>query len=612
MKKFFKLGTYEIEFNEEFVNYNNLRKRFLDLSIEAYEKFKVLYKSNCLNIDDVHNKAYELGCQCISSNIDEAVSIMISYGLMHIDRNGFIDNYYAKFFTWEDDFEKVDIRYREIVLTAEQEKDYREERKAERGRWQGGGFGLSGAIGGAMQAGAMNAVTGAAHSAFNFVGNMVTSVGMNSKKEKLFTDCSTMDDLAQGIMSNVFQIHYAVVDALICNDNNFVARYPDEKNIEMSKALLNNLKTGLIPKEKQEEIIRSSVYNNPYNEEIYLYLLKAFGDENRGLEHITEFLNLNIEEEINSFIEEYFNGLPKDTEEVTFKSLEEFKKFAESINVEDISKYLDEFERILKDHDINIRTVDGILFETREEAEIARSEYNDIMEIRKMVIANSEKTIKAAIEAIEAKSFKSIIKDKYLEELNKELEEAIRFEDQLFLNDNYSISAISTEEDADKAIEELKGLVLRSMDLVEKRVEEIKEKRSLIIEEADREFVDAYFNSIVILNERDVEREVRNIRNLNVRTEKVKEEKTNYVLLKAEKIIKKHNLLLEKALKYEIRMTSIKAEKKSDKKGVFGFISKAIEKGTNIIDELQEKSEKEAWNFITNDGERTIEEIINR
>lgn len=612
MRKIFKLGTYDIEFNEEFVNYNNLRKRFLDLSIEAYEKFKVLYKSNCLNIDDVHSKAYELGCQCISRNIDEAVSIMISYGLMHIDKNGFIDNYYAKFFTWEDDFEKVDIRYREIVLTAEQEKDYREERKAERGRWQGGGFGLSGTIGGAMQAGAMNAVTGAAHSAFNFVGNMVTSVGMNSKKEKLFTDSSTMDDLAQGIMSNIFQIHYAVVDALIDNDNNFVARYPDEKNIEMSKALLNNLKTGLIPKEKQEEIIRNSVYNNPYNEEIYLYLLKAFGDANRGVEYITEFLNLNIEEEINGLIEEYFNGLPKDTEEVTFKSLEEFKKFAESINVEDISKYLDEFEKILKDHDINIRTVDGILFETREEAEIARSEYNEIMEIRKMAIANSEKTIKEAIEAIEEKGFKSIIKDKYLKELNKELEEAIRFEDQLFLNDNYSISSISTEEDADKAIAELKGIVLRSMDLVEKRAEEIQEKRCIIIEEADREFVDAYFNSIVILNESDIEREVRNIRNLNVRTDRVKEEKANYVLLKAEKIIKKHNSLLERALKYEIRMTSIKAEKKSDKKGVFGFISKAIEKGANIIDELQEKSEKEAWNFITNNGERTIEEIKNR
>lgn len=452
MRKVFKLGTYEIEFNEEFVNYNNLRKRFLDLSIDAYEKFKALYKNNCLNIDDVHNKAYELGCQCISSNIDEAISIMISYGLMHIDKNGFIDNYYSKFFTWEDDFENVDIRYREIVLTAEQEKDYREERKAARGRWQGGGFGLSGAIGGAMQAGAMNAVTGAAHSAFNLVGNMVTSVGMNSKKEKLFIDSSTMDDLAQGIMSNVFQIHYAVVDALICNNNSFVARYPDEKNIEMSKALLNNLKTGLIPKEKEEEIIRNSVYNNPYNEEIYLYLLKAFGDENRGIEHITGFLNLNIEKEINSLIEEYFRGLSKDTEEVTFKSLEEFKKFAESINFADISKYLDEFERILKEHDINIRTVDDILFETREEAEIARGEYDEIMEIRKMVIANSEKTIKAAIEAIEAKSFKSIIKDKYLKELNKELEEAIRFEDQLFLNDNYSISSINTEEDADKDV----------------------------------------------------------------------------------------------------------------------------------------------------------------
>ena len=222
MDRSFQLGTYDIEFKEEFINYNNLRKRFLDLSIEAYEKFQALYKSNCLNIDDVHNRAYELGCNCISSNIDEAIKILISYGLMHVDKNGFIDNYYSSFFTWEDEFEEVDSRYRQIVLTAEQEKAYRDERKDARGRWQGGGFGLGGAIGGAMQAGAMNAVTGAAHSAFNFVGNMVTSASINSKKEKLFAAASTFEDLAEGVMSNVYKIHYAVVEALIENHKNFL------------------------------------------------------------------------------------------------------------------------------------------------------------------------------------------------------------------------------------------------------------------------------------------------------------------------------------------------------------------------------------------------------
>lgn len=612
MDKIFRLGTYDIEFKDEFINYNNLRKRFLDLSVDAYEKFEALYKSNCLNIDDVHNKAYELGCSCILSNIDEAIGILISYGLMHVDKNVFIDTYYSKFFKWEDDFEEVDRRYREVVLTAEQEKAYREERKAERGRWQGGGFGLGGAIGGAMQAGAMNAVTGAAHSAFNFVGNMVTSVGVNSKKERLFQEPSTMEDLARGVAISVYQIHYAVVNALRDNDNNFIAMYPMDKECEMATALINNLKTGLIPKEKEEEIIKNAIYSNPYDKEIYLFLLKTLGDKSRGIDGITQFLHLDIEKDIERLVEDYYVSLSKDTEEATLKSLEAFKDFAEFINKEDISQYLNDFDKILNEHDVNIRTVDGILFETREESNRARVELEEILEIRKDVLNNSEKSIKAAIEAIEAKEFQSIIKDKHLKELNKELEEAIRFEDQLFLNDNYSLSTIISEAEADKAIEELKGLVLRSMDLVEKRVEEVEEKRRLIIEEVDRKFVEDYFNSVVILNERDVEREVNNIRNLNVRTEEVKEEKASYVLLKAEKIIKKHNSLLEKALKYEVRMTSVKVEKKSEKKGVFGFISKAIEKGANIIDELQEKSEKEAWDFITNNGERTIDEVKNR
>ncbi|GEM_PF-2414470 len=612
MSKKFILGSYDIEFSDGFINYNELRKEFSDLSVEGYDEFIKLYKSNCLNIDDVHNEAFGLGCQCISKNVDRAVSILISKDLMHIDKNNFINKYYTKFLIWEDDFENVDSRYREIVLTAEQEKAYRDERKDYRGRWQGGGFGLGGAIGGAMQAGAMNMATGAAHSVFNIAGNMITSVSVSSKKDKLFANQSTMEDLALGVMENIFAIHYAIIDALRENGNNTINQYVTDSNEEMSKSLLNNLKTGHIPKEKEEEIIKNIIHNNPYNEEVYLFLLKKYGDKNHGIDEITAFLHINIDNEKNNIVEEYYSSLSKDTEEETLESLEEFKEFADNMNLEDISKYLNDFETILEKHDINIRTVDSILFETREEAALAGEEFNEIISVRNGVVLNSEKSIKAAIDAIEDKEYKTIIKNRHLSELNNELLAAIRFEDQLFLNDNYSISSITAEDDADRVINELNDLVLRSMDLVKKRIVEVEEKRAFIIEEADREFVEAYFKSVVILNEADVEREVNNIRNLDIRTGRVKDEKANYVLLRAEKLIKKHNALLEKAIKYEIRMTSVKVEKKTEKKGVFGFISKAIEKGANLIDEIQEKSEKEAWDFITSCGDRSLDSIRNR
>ena len=54
----------------------------------------------------------------------------------------------------------VESQYDAITEQQHAEKEYREARKASRGRWCGGGFGLGGALKGAATAGALNAVSG--------------------------------------------------------------------------------------------------------------------------------------------------------------------------------------------------------------------------------------------------------------------------------------------------------------------------------------------------------------------------------------------------------------------------------------------------------------------
>ena len=612
MNRKFILGDLKIEFNEEFTNYNDLKRKFSEISIESYKEYINTYETNCLNMDDVHNKALDIGYSCISKNIDEAISILISNNLMSIDKKAFTEIYYSKFINWVERFEIVDSRYRRLVLTDEQEKEYRDDRKGSRGKWQGGGFGMEGAIKGAMDAGVMNLAEGAAHSIFNSVGNAITTANTNSEKEKLFKNRSTIEDLASGVMENVFNIHYAIVDALRINGNNTIDLYVSNEAKVKSGALSNNLKTGFIPLDKQGQIINDIIKFDPYNKSVYVYMIEKYGDANGEIEQITNFLDLDLKNEINDIVDRCYKNLPKTTESQTLESLEKFKEFVKSINIIDIQKYLNDFEIILNNHDIEIRTVDGILFDTREEACLAAEEYNEIIAIKDETDINSEKSINLAINKIENKDYKTSMKDKHLGDLNKKLIDAIRFEENMFLDNKYSVSKVLSEEEADRAIRELKVITLRNMDLLEKRVIELEEKRKLIIEEKDRAVVEDYFSTVVILDEKDIQKEVDNIRKLNIRTEKFKEEKIGVVTGQAKMIIKKHNQLLENAIKYEIRNSIIKEEKKVNKKGVFGFISKAVEKGSNFIDGIQEKKEKEAWNFITNNGVRTIESIKNR
>lgn len=272
---------------------------------------------------------------------------------------------------------------------------------------------------------------------------------------------------------------------------------------------------------------------------------------------------------------------------------------------------MERLNKTLKQHDINIRTVDNILFDTREEASIARTEFQEIISIRNKVTKNSEESINAAIDEINNNNYVTVIKNRHLEELNNELVAAIRFADNLFLNENYSLSSINTEEQADKAVDELESTTLRNMDLLEARLSEIRAKREQIIEDNDRAIIENYLSTTVILIPDDITRTIQTIRASSIRTEKVKDEKVWYIVNNADNIMRKHNELLEKALKYEIRINTVNSEKKTENKGIFGFFSKAIEKGTSFIDGMQEKKEKEAWDFITNNGTRTIESVRN-
>lgn len=56
--------------------------------------------------------------------------------------------------------QKLQSQYNEIERKRQAEAAYRENRKESRSRWSGGGFGLSGALKGAAEAAALNAVSG--------------------------------------------------------------------------------------------------------------------------------------------------------------------------------------------------------------------------------------------------------------------------------------------------------------------------------------------------------------------------------------------------------------------------------------------------------------------
>lgn len=75
--------------------------------------------------------------------------------------------------------------FSQINQGVDAEAEYRKLRKASRGRWQGGGFGVGGAIKGAAEAGMMNMGTGAIHSVVNGLGNLKSELKASRQKSKV-------------------------------------------------------------------------------------------------------------------------------------------------------------------------------------------------------------------------------------------------------------------------------------------------------------------------------------------------------------------------------------------------------------------------------------------
>lgn len=135
--------------------------------------------------------------------ISEAVEKLVDMGFYNVDEDIFLDEYYGEYYDYSDYYNKVNDKYMEIVLTEEQKDEYRKLRRESRGRWQGGGFGIGGAMKGAAKAGALNMATGAMHGAFNLGGKLVSSIGASMKKSSLFNNPDTLNTLVEGIKSSL-------------------------------------------------------------------------------------------------------------------------------------------------------------------------------------------------------------------------------------------------------------------------------------------------------------------------------------------------------------------------------------------------------------------------
>ena len=273
----FQIRGHILRFDPSYREYTSKRSAFfaevlmyLNNAIATTQQ-KLNAATNC---DEAIMEITNFGDNAINQCIEQGYKFLLSNNVYDVSkdqlivecRNAIADGDYAKAYG---EFEEGCLA---IVATEEQMQKYRQLKKENRGYWQGGGFGVKGAIKGAITAGAMNAVGDVFHGIGDFIATGFDESKINKKKQELLKKKNWLGQSYKGVVSDINTIFECVYRV-----------YTRDKHINMppvnSAKKLVYFKNAMAVKEDKEEFLKlmlMTLQEYPYARVDYLTLLKFF------------------------------------------------------------------------------------------------------------------------------------------------------------------------------------------------------------------------------------------------------------------------------------------------------------------------------------------------
>ena len=309
-----QIGKYTLRYKSPdiYLHMNTLDYLYKD-SIEIGRIFEERYKRG----STVDETTYAMGLTCLDSILRKSIQLLSSVGIYSVNKEMLLnanDFGNSAVDIWKYYFTLVHNKFLSIERNAQNERDYREFQKENRTRVVGGGFGLSGAMKGMLEAGAINAVTGATYSFFNMLGNSTTDKNEQKSKQELYSSPVILNTLKFGISMAAEAIKREVIyvqggEAFTIQDNT------------MAESIMQNIKNGHIQNDHLEEALIKVFSLNPYNKEAYNEYLCNFGDVDNTLEKFSKNFFLQ------DFVRYTKNSIFRNLVLVEFEMTDVFKKF---------------------------------------------------------------------------------------------------------------------------------------------------------------------------------------------------------------------------------------------------------------------------------------------
>ena len=284
----FDINGAIVEFDDTMDNYNSIRKQFKSYALNTSNTFEEKCLNNFHTIKQISDQALAFGEELIDGIIKKGVETIVTYKVITIDFNIFKEQYCKKYL----DFPRL-----------------------------------------------FN----------NLIKENMNSNGKGRKNNitKFYEIKPIIKKIAEYIYNDCFNIHYAIIDALLDNNVNKVHCYIDNKSIRQANALFNNYKDGFIGKPDECKVVEQIISLNPYRIDIYEYFIKEDGDFSCEIERLANYLGYDISEYKANLMDIYIKELIETDSVLDIEGCKEkVKKYAKYIGCRDDLIYITRIDAI--------------------------------------------------------------------------------------------------------------------------------------------------------------------------------------------------------------------------------------------------------------------------
>jgi hypothetical protein len=479
----FPLFNDELYLSEEHREYAKMDGFFLNLATSARQDFRKVYNSMG-NMDTLVNSCVDKTIEIYRRKAELCVKYLVNRGIYKYTEKDFIrTDYFVEY------FEQLIDAYVSILSDQKEKERYRQIRKQMRGKMVGvsWGGGISGAVKASIQAGAVNAVTGMAHSAVNSVGNMFSAAGAAVNKSSMYHNTDTRENLEKAVFMDIYTGSALMFVYLYKEGIQIFGPTDEDKNMAMR--IFENLKKFPINQDsnKAYEMAFQMFNLDPFEAEYYDYCIRRFPKEQDKLLNIAFYLEVVLTNYAESILMSIFNSYTSDTEKEATSLRIKILSYQKRLGVEK-SQALNTVDEKLKKFDIEARTFNGKLYDTRKLKQEVEEDFNELGKVYVDIENTSE---------LECNSMKSRLlqeKDKhypdafqiYMDKIEKHINEIWKEEDRsildnIFLKTNiydeasiqHSISEIEKigrTEDKEQYINALKAFTEKNLEKVKKNI----------------------------------------------------------------------------------------------------------------------------------------------